>query len=187
MKARLLELMRQRQSDRGYTGRPVEQEKIDRALEAARLAPSACNAQPWKFIVVDEPGLKNRIACTTTSGLLPLNHFTRQAPVHVVVVMEQANLTSRLGSRIKDKHLPLLDIGIAVEHLCLQAAEDGLGSCIIGWFNEGQVRTLLDIPASSRPVLIVTLGYSSSPVIRPKKRKPIAEIAARNRYHGPWP
>ncbi len=184
MKSTFLELVHQRQSVRGYTSRPVEREKIERALEAARLAPSACNAQPWKFVIVDEPELKDLIAATTTSGLLPINHFTRQAPVHIVVVMEKANLMSRWGSKVKDKHLPLLDIGIAVEHLCLQATEDGLGTCIIGWFNEDKVRNLLHIPHTARPALIVTMGYASKPAVRPKKRKTLAEISSRNSYRG---
>jgi nitroreductase len=78
-----LQLVKQRQSQRNYADKSVEKAKIERCQEAARLAPSACNAQPWKFIVVDDVELKNKIADTTANKLLPLNHWTKQAPVHV--------------------------------------------------------------------------------------------------------
>jgi len=171
-----------RQSVRSYLNKPVEKEKIERCIEAARLAPSACNAQPWKFIVVDDQGLKNRIADQTSNKLLPLNHFTKQAPVHIVTVMEKANITSNLGSKIRDKHLPMFDIGIAVEHICLQAVEEGLGTCILGWFNEKEVMRLLNIPRSRRVALIITIGYPASDEIREKKRKTMDAVISYNTY-----
>ncbi|PKP39054.1 MAG: nitroreductase, partial [Bacteroidetes bacterium HGW-Bacteroidetes-15] len=77
-------LVTNRQSDRGYINQPVEKDKLERILEAARIAPSACNAQPWKFIVVDNEELKNKLADTTSSKILGMNHFTKQAPIHIV-------------------------------------------------------------------------------------------------------
>jgi nitroreductase len=171
-----------RESVRAYKPDPVQHEVIDRCLEAARLAPSACNAQPWKFIVVDDMHLKNALADTTQNRLIPMNHFTRQAPVHIVVVREKANLTSNLGQVIKNKEYPLIDIGIAVEHLCLQAVEEGLGTCILGWFNEKAVKKLLGIPASKRAELIITLGYPASAFLREKRRKTLDEIRTFNKY-----
>jgi nitroreductase len=177
-----LELAELRQSDRRYhPGKPVEKEKILKCIEAARLAPSACNAQPWKFIVVDDHQLKNQVADATSNRLLPLNHFTKQAPVHVVIVREGANVTSRLGQVIRDKAFPLMDIGIAAEHFCLQAACEGLGTCMLGWFDEKKVKKLLRIPASKRAELIITLGYPASPK-RAKKRKKLHEIVSYNLY-----
>jgi nitroreductase len=176
-----LKLVKNRQSDRAYLEKPVEKEKILRCIEAARLAPSACNAQPWKFILVDEPELKNKLAQTTSNRLLPLNHFTRQAPVHLVLVLENANLSSNLGSKIKDKYFPLMDIGIAAVHICLQAAAEGLGSCMLGWFDEPAVKKLLKIPRARRVPLIITLGYPSKPV-REKRRKPFENLISYNRY-----
>ena len=94
-----LSLALQRQSDRAFdSSRPVEKEKLERILEAARMAPSACNAQPWHFIVVDDPELKNQVADATSSKLIGINHFTKQAPVHIVVVEESVNLSSGFGS-----------------------------------------------------------------------------------------
>lgn len=175
-------LVSNRQSDRGYTNQPIEKDKLERILEAARLSPSACNAQPWKFIVVDDPELKNKLADTTSSKVLGLNHFTKQAPIHIVIVMEGANFTSNFGSMVKRKHFPLIDIGIGAEHICLAATAEGLGSCMIGWFDEPAVKKLLNIPKSKRPILIITLGYPEKPETRQKKRKGIDEVVSYNVY-----
>ena len=115
-----LSLASRRQSDRAFdTQRPVEKEKLQRILEAACIAPSACNSQPWHFIVVDDPELKNRVADATSNRVLGMNHFTKQAPVHILVVEERPNLTAGIGSWIKDKNFSHLDIGITAAHLVL--------------------------------------------------------------------
>lgn len=176
-----LSLVKNRQSDRAYLDKPVENEKLMRCLEAARLAPSACNSQPWTLIVVDNKELKDKVAEATASTLLPLNHFTKQAPIHVVIVQETPKLVSRVGGAIKDKEYPLIDIGITVEHFCLQAASEGLGTCILGWFNEKKVKKLLNIPSNRRALLIITLGYPAKPT-REKKRKELDEMVCFNKY-----
>lgn len=177
------ELIQKRQSVRGYQNREVEKEKILRCIEAARLAPSACNAQPWKFIVVDNPEMKNKLADYTASHILLMNHFTKQAPVHIVVVMEKPNLSSKIGETVKKKPFTLIDVGIATIQFCLQATAEGLGTCMIGWFDEEKVKKLLGIPSSKRPVLIITVGYPSSEEIRIKRRKNIEEIYSYNAYN----
>lgn len=107
-----LELAARRQSDRRFDAdRPVEPEKIARIVEAARLAPSACNSQPWHFVVVDDPDTKNRVADAAASRVLGMNHFTKQAPVHLLIVEESGNLTSTFGGWVKSKHFPHIDIG----------------------------------------------------------------------------
>jgi nitroreductase len=177
----LLELLKYRQSDRAYLEKPIEKDKLDRILEAGRLAPSACNAQPWRFIVINDLELKNKIADCTSSKVLGMNHFTKQAPVHIAIVEERANFTSNAGSMIKEKHFPLIDIGIAAEHICLQAATEGIGSCMLGWFDELKVKKLLNIPKSKRVLLIITLGYPDGET-REKRRKDIADIVQYNSY-----
>jgi nitroreductase len=178
-----LEILLQRQSVRGYSDKAVEPEKLARCFEAARMAPSACNAQPWKFVVVDDPQLKEQVAGYTTSGpLVPMNHFTRQAPLLVVIVRESPNLTSKVGTILKDKPYTLMDIGIVALQFCLQATAEGLGSCILGWFNEKKVKELLRIPKNKRAELIITLGYPSSQNLRPKVRKKIDDICCYNQY-----
>jgi nitroreductase len=180
--ADLLDLIRLRQSQRSYKDQPVEKEKLERCIEAARLAPSACNAQPWKFIIIDNPELKNAVADLATEKLTGMNHFTRQAPVHVAIVREAANLTSTLGQVIKNKEYPLIDIGIATAHFCLQARAEGLSTCILGWFNEKKVKELLQIPKSKRLELIILVGYPADEKIRVKNRKSTDEVRSYNRY-----
>ena len=178
----IYDLIARRQSDRRYDpNRPVEPEKVARIVEAARLAPSACNAQPWHFIVVDEPELRNQVADAVASRLLGMNHFTKQAPVHILVVEERPNFTAGIGGIIKDKQFPLLDIGIAAAHITLAATAEGLGSCILGWFDEKAVRRLLHSPDKKRVLLDIVLGYSTQP-LREKKRKPASEVSSYNKY-----
>jgi nitroreductase len=177
-----LDLVNKRESVRAYKSDPVPEKSIQRCLEAARLAPSACNAQPWKFVVLDDPGLKNAIADAAHDRILSMNHFTKQAPVHVIIIREKANLTSNIGQVIKNKEYPLIDIGIAVAHFCLQAVEQGLGTCILGWFNENKIKQLLKIPKNKRVELIITLGFPANDTPRAKKRKDLSEISSYNSY-----
>jgi len=158
----------------------VEKEKIERCLEAARLAPSASNSQPWEFIVVDDPKLKEAVANETFDRIISFNRFSLQAPVLILLISERSGLVRKIAEAIKDKPFNLIDIGIAAEHFCLQAAEEGLGTCILGWFKEKEVKKLLNIPLAKRVELIITLGYPESVGIRPKERKAIDEIRSYN-------
>jgi nitroreductase len=175
------ELVKTRQSVRKYTTQAVEREKIERCIEAVRLAPSACNSQPWKFIIVDDTELKDRIAKETYNTVVAFNKFVKEAPVIAVIVMEKPTMISQIGGRIKDKDFYLIDIGIAAEHFCLQAAEEGLGTCMLGWFNEKKIAEMLHIPKSKRIGLLITLGYSES-TLREKIRKNTGDILNYNRY-----
>lgn len=177
-----LTLAQQRQSDRAFDpGRPVEKEKLQRILQAACVAPSACNSQPWHFIVVDDPELKNQVADATSNRLLGINHFTKQATVHIVVVEEKPNLSAGFGSWVKDKNFAHLDVGIAAAHLVLAAEDEGLGSCILGWFDEEKMRKLLGIPSGKRVLLDIIVGYSVQSD-REKKRKNATEVISYNKY-----
>ena len=178
---KILEFIKSRQSDRKYSNQPIEKEKIERIIEAGRLAPSACNAQPWKFIVVDQPELLSKLAEAASAKLLGMNGFVDQAPLMIVIVREQANFSSRIGAVIKDKDYSLIDIGIASQNICLQAEAEGVGSCMLGWFDEKLVRKTLSIPKSKRVELIITLGYSLNEK-REKRRKPKDEIISYNKY-----
>jgi nitroreductase len=176
-----LELVQSRQSDRSYSDKPVEKEKIERILQAARLAPSACNAQPWKFIVVTDPGKRIQVADATASKLLSMNHFTKQASVQLVLIEENANFTSTVGGWATNKHYPHIDLGIVASHICLAAADEGLGSCIIGWCDEKKVQKALEIPKNKRVMLVILLGYSNQ-LLREKKRKEMNEIVSWEKY-----
>lgn len=180
--SKFYEIVTNRQSCRKYdTEKKVDREVINRILEAARNAPSACNAQPWHFIVVDDPELKNKVADAASARLLNMNHFTKQAPVHIVVVEEKVNLTSGIGGIVKDKHFAFLDIGIAAAHICLAAEAENLGSCILGWFAENKMKKLLNVPDNRRIVLDIVIGYPAQP-LREKKRKDFDEVVSYNKY-----
>jgi len=179
---KFLDLVKARQSVREYLNKTVEQEKIERCLEAARLAPSASNSQPWSFIVIDNPKLKEAVARKTFDKIISFNRFSLQAPVLIILISERSGFLNKVAEVIKDKQFSLIDIGIAAEHFCLQATEEGLGTCILGWFNEKGVKKLLNISPSKRVELIITVGYPESTIIRPKKRKPIDQIRSYNSY-----
>jgi nitroreductase len=178
----LMELIRSRQSVRRYLDRPVERETILECLEAARLAPSASNAQPWRFIVVDEPPLREAVARTAYGKLVSFNRFASQAPVLVALATERSRPYMQVGEVMKRKRFALIDIGIAAEHFCLRAAELGLGTCMLGWFNEREVKRLLAVPASKRVDLLIAVGYPAEERVRPKKRKSLPEIHRFNCY-----
>ena len=129
------ELITQRQSVRKYTQQAVEKEKLMQCLEAMRLAPSASNAQPWSFIVLDEKKIREKVAKETVGPLGSFNKFVADAPVILVMLLEKQGILTEMGGRLKQKDYPLIDIGIAAGHFCLQATELGLGSCMLGWFN----------------------------------------------------
>ena len=174
-----LRLVMSRQSDRAYDKEhSVEPEKLERILEAARLAPSACNAQPWKFVVVTDRELSRKVGKAAAG--LGMNKFAKDAPVHILIVEESANITSLLGGKVKDKHFPLIDVGIAASHIVLAAESEGLGSCILGWFDEKEIKQLTGIPASKRLLLDIIVGYPLK-----EKRKKIRKVKEKVRsYNG---
>jgi nitroreductase len=180
------ELIKQRQSVRKYSGRPIEREKLDLLIESVRLAPSASNSQPWKLIIVDEPSLRVAVAQATISTGIPMNRWAPEAPVIAVLTVEKPKAVTQVGGWIKQREYPLYDIGIAAEHLCLQATDLGLGTCMIGWFNEREIKKLLGIPPGVRVGLLVTVGYAAEGYpLRLKVRKEVSEMSAWNTYLPP--
>lgn len=180
----LLDLIRQRQSVRRYSSQPLEKEKIERCLEAARLSPSASNSQPWSFIVVNEPVLKNKVAHLTYDNIVVFNKFVPQAPALVVFVIEKPKKITQIARFIKKIDYPKIDIGIAAAHFCLKATEEGLGTCMLGWFREKPIKALLSIPEGKKIGLIISVGYASNDYpLREKIRKPFDEVVKYNSYH----
>jgi nitroreductase len=175
------EAIQKRQSVRKYIDKKVEPEKLQICLQSARLAPSACNAQPWTFVVVDDATLAKQVGEATVS--LGMNKFGPDAPVFLVIVLEKPNFTSKVGTLIKKIEYPLIDIGIAAENFCLQATELGLGTCMIGWFDEKKIKSLLNIPKSKSIALVISLGYEPEDYLqRQKIRKPEEQVFKRNSY-----
>jgi nitroreductase len=179
----LAQLISRRQSVRHYSERPVEPEKMATLIEAVRLAPSACNAQPWSLLLVDDPALRTEVAKATFGKGLSINQFALQAPLLAVLVIEPTSLAVKFGSLLKRRQLPLIDIGIAAAQLCLQATELELGSCMLGWFDERKIKQLLNIPRRRRIGLLITLGYAAPDTpLRPKIRKPKVSMSCYNDY-----
>jgi len=174
-----LELCEKRYSCRKYLEKGVEREKIERCLEASRLAPSAVNAQPWSFIIIDDPELKESVAKETFDKVASFNKFSLSAPVLVALVNENPLMTSFLGRFSQGRDYTLIDAGITASHFCLKATEEGLGTCILGYFNENNVKKILKIPGNKSVSLIIAVGYpADSP--RKKIRKSIEKIRKYN-------
>lgn len=178
----LSDLFKHRRSVRNFLDKPVEREKIMMCLEAARVAPSACNSQPWKFIVVDDRERKNRLCEEAFSGVYMTNSFCRTAPVIVAVVSEKSKFLARIGGMFRGLKYYLIDIGIACEHFVLQAEDLGLGTCWIGWFNEQAVKSVLNIPRNRKIDVLIALGYYDREQLGEQNREPIEKIASFNVY-----
>ena len=176
-----LKLAAARRSIRAFQDRPVEREKLDLCLEAARLAPSACNAQPWKFVVVDEPALKSRLAEAVFSGAYSMNRHAAAAPVLVAVVSQRGSAWAWVGNQVQGTVFRLVDIGIACEHFVLQAAELGLGTCWLGWFDAKAAARLLGVPRGHRVEMLLSVGYpAEDPGPRPRNSR--AQMSSFNGY-----
>jgi len=170
------ELIKERRSVRKYLDKPVEKEKIEAILESARLSPSACNAQPWRIVVVKEPGLRDDVLSKGLGGIVVPNSWAKTAPVILVVCSETKFFTHSLGERVKNVQWHLLDIGICMEHMALKAVELGLGTCYIGWFNEKEIRKALQLPSSWKVECLLTLGYPQE-IPEASPRKSLKEIS----------
>ena len=160
------ELIEKRQSCRGYLDTPVEQEKLDKVLYAARLAPSACNGQPYHFTVCR--GQKAKAVAKATQGM-GINKFATQAPVLIVVSETPYTKAAAMGAKLKANDYRSMDIGITVAYLTAAATELGLSTCILGWLDDEKIRNICDLEHTVR--LVITLGYAKDETIRPKKRK----------------
>ena len=165
------EIAQTRQSCRSYDeARFVEAEKLEAILEAARLAPSACNGQPYHFTVCKGETAAEVARATQSLGM---NKFASQAPVLIVISEEAYVKSAAMGARVKGNDYRSIDIGIAAAYLTAEAAAQGLGTCILGWFDDDKIRSICGL---SHPVrLVITLGYPKD-TLRAKKRKDLSEL-----------
>ena len=168
------EIAQTRQSCRSYdTTRPVEQEKLDAMLAAAQLAPSACNGQPYHFTVCR--GEKAKEVEKAARGVAGLNKFAADAPVVIVVSEKPYVKSAALGAKLKNNDYRSIDIGIAVAYLTAEAAAQGLGTCILGWLDDGKIRSLCNLDQPVR--LLVTVGYpKEGDPLRKKVRKDLTDL-----------
>ena len=170
-----LEIARSRQSCRSYDeSRAVEQEKLDAILEALRLAPSACNGQPYHVTVCRGQLAKDVAAATAGMGL---NKFAVQAPVMLVLSEMPYVRTAAMGAKVKGNDYRSIDMGIAAAYMTAEAAAQGLDTCMLGWFNDKKIRALCGL---ERPVrLVITLGYAKQgDPLRSKVRKELSELVS---------
>ena len=169
-----LQIAKARQSCRSYDEtRPVEEEKLAAILEAAQLAPSACNGQPYKLTVCRGDTAKEVAAATMGMGM---NKFASQAPVLIVLSEMPYVKSAALGAKVKGNDYRSIDIGITTAYLTAEATAQGLSTCILGWLDDAKIRSICGL---SHPVrLVITLGYAKDDTVRPKKRKEIAELVS---------
>ena len=170
-----LEIAKTRQSCRGYDPqRPVEPEKLEAVLEAVRLAPSACNGQPYKLTVCR--GEAAEAVAKAVQGM-GMNKFTSQAPVLIVISEMPYVKSAALGAKVKNNDYRSIDIGIAAAYLTAEAAAQGLGTCILGWLDDQKIREICGLEYPVR--LVVTLGYAAEGErLREKKRKTRDQLVA---------
>ena len=167
------EIAKNRQSCRKYDpDREVEAEKLAAVLEATRLAPSACNGQPYHLTVCRGDSAKAVSKCVMGMGM---NKFAADARALIVISEESYVKTAALGAKVKGNDYRSMDIGIAAAYLTAEAAAQGLGTCILGWFDDEKIRKICGLEKPVR--LVITLGYpAEGDPIRPKKRKPLEEL-----------
>jgi nitroreductase len=177
----LIDIIRQRRSVRRYTDRPIDRRHIAACVEAARLAPSAENVQPWRLIVLDDPPLKREFCTAVTGGVYRPSRFTTQAAAVVVILARLDLLANVLGRGVQGTQFYLLDIGIAGEHLVLQAQELGIGTCWIGWFNAKRAARFLKVPARYRVVSLIAMGYPAEGATKTKPDLSLQDILFFNR------
>ncbi|MGD8368651.1 MAG: nitroreductase family protein [Desulfobacterales bacterium] len=179
------QIIASRHSVRAYDGRPVTQDQIRALCEAARMAPSACNSQTWRFVVVTRPETISRICRDAMRPVIP-NRWLSQAPLLIVGCAKLDIVANRIGSRITGTEYYQIDMGIAMEHMVLKATELGLGSCWIGWFKEERLRQILSIPSRIKICALLAVGHPEAEPPKKRARKPLDRIVFSERWGAPF-
>ena len=177
------EIIKNRRSIRKYRQKTVARNLLEQCLEAARLAPSACNSQPCRFVILDDKETKNSFCDTVFTGVYSSCKTLGQAAPVLIAVCTKAggNITTRLGQVISGTKYYLIDTGIAVEHLVLKAQDLGLGTCWIGWFNPKKAKKFLNLPFDVKCEILIALGYPDEQP-SPRPRKEFKDIISYNKY-----
>lgn len=179
---KFLELVKRRQSIRKFSEQPVDREQIITCIEAARLAPSAENVQPWRFIVLDNRQSIEQFGNEAFSGVYRFSRWAMHAPVIIAIAVELDLLANRIGKEIQGTQYYLIDVGIAGEHIVLQAEELGLGSCWIGWFHARKGAKALGLLRGMKLAALIALGHPAEPRSKKKEKKPLEKILFFNRF-----
>ena len=169
-----MELSKRRQSCRNFSDTPIAHETLEKIIKAVRLTPSACNSQPWRFIVVESPEVVTQIAIAGQQ--LGINGFLAKAQAFILVLEEYAVLMPRLRTFIDSQYFAKGDIGAAAVSICYAATDLGLGSCIIGLYDREKIAQALNLPLDKRFGALIALGYPEDEAIRAKVRKDVSDI-----------
>jgi nitroreductase len=177
----ILPVILARHSVRHFDPRPVEREKLLACVEAARLAPSAENAQPCRFILLDDPDSRKTFCEAAFSGIYSATRWAIAAPAIAAIVVKRTLTAGRLGPLIQGTPYYFIDVGIAGEHFVLQAQSLGLGTCWIGWFDSRKARKILHLPRSMKVAQLIAVGYPSAEwKAGERRRKTIEEVVGWN-------
>ena len=169
-----LELCKRRQSCRGFSDKPVEHDKLVKCVDAGRLAPSACNSQPWSFVVAESPEVVAEVA--KCGQQMKMNGFLSNAQAFIIVLEEHAVLMPTVRCLIDSQYFAKGDLGAATVQVCLEAESQGLGTCIIGIYDREGVCKALNIPTEKQFAAFIAVGYPADDKIRDKSRKPLENI-----------
>lgn len=174
-------VIKERRSIRKFLDKPVEREKINACLEAARLAPSACNSQPWHYIVIDDPQVKADFCKAAFSGTYKMSAWVEKAPVIIAVVSDKGSIISRLGGFLRKTEFYLVDQGISGEHFVLRAHDLGLGTCWIGWVDSKKAAQFFKLPSGKQIDHLFAVGYpAENPAPRPRAK--LEDIVSYNKF-----
>ena len=182
---KLDQILNTRRSVRSFDSKPVNKKDITSIIEAARLSPSACNSQTWRFIFVTRREIIRKICHEAMRPIIP-NKWLEQAPLVIVGCSQLDVIANRIGARVTGIEYYQIDLGIAMEHMVLKATELGLGTCWIGWVDETCVKTILGIPPKIKISALLAVGYPKEAPGKERKRKPAEKIAFSEKWGQPF-
>jgi len=182
---KLDQLLNTRRSVRSFDLKPVNEKDIISIIEAARLSPSACNSQTWRFIFVTRREIIRKICHEAMRPVIP-NKWLEQAPLVIVGCSQLDVIANRVGAFVTGIEYYQIDLGIAMEHMVLKATELGLGTCWIGWFDETHVKGILGIPKKIKVSALLAVGYPKKAPGKKRKRKPAEKIAFSEKWGKPF-
>jgi nitroreductase len=170
-----MELFKERYSCRNYLDKEVEKEKLEQIINAALLAPSACNKQPWRYFVVTSKEILEQLKLQCFGGMI--NNFVQKVPVLIAVGIKKDIVTHTIaGGLIKNIPYHYIDVGISTDHLMLKATDIGLATCWIGWFNKKNAEKILNTTKGVSLCGFIALGYSADEKVPEKKRESIDKV-----------
>ena len=182
---KLDQILNTRRSVRSFDSRPIDKKDITSIIEAARLSPSACNSQTWRFIFVTRQEIIRKICHEAMRPVIP-NKWLEQAPLVIVGCSQLDIIANRVGARVTGIEYYQIDLGIAMEHMVLKATELGIGTCWIGWFDENRLKKILIIPKKIKVSALLAVGYTKEAPGKKRKRKPAEKIAFSEKWGQPF-